>query len=196
MIFFFVKKIRFISITDVVKNQILLALWAEFINTGFVIIIIYFKFFGFSFIEFFNMVINNELLKVVFLYTDFNRQSYFIMLSKLLLPFLLLVINPHTWEIFYAMSTACIRWLKNKFIKKMSTFIKNNEIEEFDLAYWFKNVMKLLMICFTFSSAMPILNYSILLGFFFIFWFHKKIFITYSGKSPSYSSKIILQLLQ
>lgn len=81
------------------------------------------------------MVINNELLKVVFLYTDFNRQSYFIMLSKLLLPFLLLIINPHTYEILYAMSTACIRWLKNKFIKKMSTFIKNNEIEEFDLAY-------------------------------------------------------------
>lgn len=131
-------------------------------------------------------------MRVVYIYTDFTRQTYFIVLSKLLLPFLLLTINPHTYEMFYAMMTALIRWLKNKFISKVKHFIKNNELDEFDLAYRFKNVMKLLMVCFTFSSAMPILNFSILLGFTFIFWIHKKIFITYSGRSPSYSSKIIM----
>ena len=49
----------------------------------------------------------------------------------------------------------------------------------------------MIFICFTFSGSMPILNVFIFGGIFLIFWFHKKIFITYSGKCPSYSSEII-----
>lgn len=132
---------------------------------------------------------------MIYFYDDFSRECYYIVISKLLLPFLLLIINPHLLELVISWLLSVYMWFKNIFIKKASTFILNNQYKEFDLAYRFKNAMKLLMICFTFSSAIPILNISILLGLVFMFIFHKKIFITFSGKSPSYSSKIIELLI-
>lgn len=105
------------------------------------------------------------------------------------------MVNPHFSELILSWFTACFRWFRNKFIKKLSTFIENNQLEEFDLAYRFKNSLKLIMICFTFSPAIPILNMVVLAGLFSIFWIHKRIFITYSGKSPSYSSRIIIQII-
>lgn len=71
-IFFFVRKIRFVSITDLVKNQILMAVWAEFVNTALVVILIYFEFWGFSFIQLFNKILGREFFNVAFIYQDFN----------------------------------------------------------------------------------------------------------------------------
>lgn len=136
-----------------------------------------------------------EIFTLTFSYNDFIREWYIIVANKLLLPFFLLVINPHTGEMLKAVFGSYIRILKNKFSKNVRTFLKNNTLLDFDLAFKFKNVMKMLFICFTFSSAIPILNIFIFFGIFLCFWMHKKIFITHSGKSPSYSSSIIKTII-
>lgn len=196
IIFFFVKKVRFISITKIVLKQIELTVLAEYINTSFVIILIYFNFFGFTITTFFNHILGTEFFKIVFNYSDFNREWYIIVVNKILLPFFLLIFNPHSWEFIQAFSESVWIKIKNKFSKKKRNFVKNNQLWEFDLAFRFKNIMKLLFVCFSFSSAIPILNIFIFLGYLLTFWFHKKIFITFSGRSPSYSSKIIKNIIQ
>ncbi len=56
--------------------------------------------------------------------------------------------------------------------------------------------MKLITVCFTFSTALPILNVFILGGLFLTFWIHKYILIKYAGKVPPYSNHIIQSIFR
>ena len=103
-----------------------MTLWAEYINTAFVIILIYFSFWDFTIIEFINKIVGKDIFDVRFKYSDFDRQWYIIVANKLLLPFFLLIFNPHTSEILRAVIGSWIRHFKNKGANNLRVFMKNN----------------------------------------------------------------------
>ena len=191
VIFKMVLSIRYSSITEIVKKQINFSIWVEYINISFVLYVIYSEFRGFSIVKVFNSITNTDFIDIDSFVTDVDRQWYNKVGSKLVMPLLIAVFSPHVEELFIVMFITCWKSFKARWAKTKGEFINIMKFEQFDLGFRFKNVLLLIIACFTFSSGFPIFNSFIFIGIFFTFWLHKIILIKYSDKPPPYSNEII-----
>lgn len=109
---------------------------------------------------------------------------------------MLLCFNPHSSEWFLCYFKSFLAKIRLKFIKSKRKFIEVYQLPTFDLGYRFKNVLKLVIVCFTFSSGIPLFNIFIFAGLLFTFISHKIILINYSGRVPPYSVDIIKSIFK
>jgi len=77
----------------------------------------------------------------------------------------------------------------------MRNFQRTFALEAFDLGFYIKSSVKMILICLVFSAAFPICYLFVLIGLFASFWIYKLILIKYSGKPPPYSNQIVENMI-
>ncbi len=124
VIFKMVLFIRYRSITEIVEKQINFALVVEYINTSFVVYIIYLQILDHSVVEFINYLVNSDIFQIDNFITDVNRDWYIKVAGKLIMPMLLAIFNPQTGELITELFSSCLKRIKSRRVQTKREFME------------------------------------------------------------------------
>ncbi len=186
-----VLNIRYPSLTHIEMRKSFFTFVGEYINTAFVVYLIYAEINGFTFVNLINKIFNSEFLEIHNFLSDVDRSWYEKVASKLLMPLLISIFNPHITDFCWAVVKYWIQSYKARKQKKKKKLKKIYKVEEFDIAGKYKDSLKIIIVCLTFAAGIPIFYIFIFLGLLFTFFLHKYILIKFSERPAPYSNELI-----
>ena len=190
VVFFLVKFVRYSSKVKVAVRKTFLIFIVSYINTAFILCLIYQKFFGISFLEEMNKI-SSGFFGSRFYVQGLNRSWYSKVGSKLLLAIFISIFVPQITELFSQIFFNYLKKRKSKKAKTQREFIKILSPNSFHLENKFADVLRVIFVGVTFSTGIPLGIIAIFLSLLITFWTHKYICIKYSRKPALYSIKLI-----
>lgn len=186
--------IHYSSKTEVVKKRILFSYIIQYLNTAFVVYLIYSSIFNFSIAELFNKIFKKDVIKVEFYLTDVNRQWYPVIGSKIITPLLISIFLPHVSDFIITLIYAGLRNRRGRLAKTTSKCIKAQNPPEFLFDVKYANILKNIFVVLTFSTGIPLLYACLLLIIVMMYWLHKYTVLRFSKVPPLYSSDVVISV--
>lgn len=189
--FHLISFIGFVSVSEVVTEKVILSFVLQYLNTGFVILIIYQRIYGWSLVEFLNNLFGSELIKIKRIFPDISRGWYSKVGSKIILPIIIAVFSPHTIRFLWTVFSDWIKRRKACKAKSQKKYIKLRTPETFIVEARYAKLLSALFVILTFATGMPLLFFLYFLMLIVMYWTDKITCLRYSGKPPLYSEDLI-----
>jgi len=183
--------IGFVSVSEVVTEKVIASFVLQYLNTGFVILFIYQRFYGWSLVEFLNTLFGTELIKIKRIFPDVNRGWYSKVGSKIILPIIIAVFSPHTFYFFWISFSNWNNRRKAKHAKSQKKYIKLRTPNTFLVEARYAKLLSCLFVILTYATGMPILFFLFFVMLIVMYWADKIVCLRYSGKPPLYSEDLI-----
>ena len=187
--------IRYSSKTKVAKERIFYAYVIQYINTAFVIYMIYSKLFGFSVVETFNSLVKSNFIEISVFLTDLNRRWYPTVGSKIITPILISIFIPHVSDLLLTLILGKLKQYKAKKATTANKYIKANMPPDFVFELKYTNILKNIFVVLTFSTGIPLLYWCLLLAIIIMYWTSKYTALRYSKLPPLYSSDLVMSVV-
>jgi hypothetical protein len=192
--FHLISFIGFVSVSEVVTQKVIISFVLQYLNTGFVILVIYQRISGWSLVEFLNGVFKTEVIKIKRIFPDMSRGWYSKVGSKIILPIIIAVFSPHAIKFIWLTFSDWLNRRKARKAKSLKKYIKLRTPETFLVEARYAKLLSALFVILTFSTGMPLLFFLYFLMLLVMYWIDKITCLRYSGKPPLYSEDLILSI--
>ena len=196
IVFYLIKFVKYASKVKVAIRKTFLIFIVSYINTAFILCLMYQRFFGISVIDEFNKILGGfSFIDVRFYVKGLNRSWYNKIGSKLLFTIFISIFVPQLAELFSQIISNWIKKIRSKKAKTRRDFIKILSPSSFHLENKFADVLRVIFVGITFSTGIPLGIIAIFLSLLITFWTHKFICIKFSRKPALYSIKLIKSVI-